>query len=224
VRRNRASWFAPSHATDQENPNQEGTLQAKRDAVVLMSASVPRRGQPVAVRYAAADQDGAGRRSVGRWIWTTMLTSTRPRRHVRALASARRRRSGRQPVGGTIRVWTTTDQRNTSCMMPSRATREGRDVSQQCQPAGRAQINPICAAAPINRSALARLQNGGSCTSTAQRLVTERDSVIRSHARQLTLGVLAASAQGRRARNQACVSVMLLAAGRRSLWPVRRSR
>jgi len=48
---------------------------------------------------------------------------------VRALASARHRRSGRQPVGGTIRVWTTTDQRNTSCMMPSRATRGKAETS-----------------------------------------------------------------------------------------------
>ena len=44
VRRSRASWFAPSHATGQENPDQEDVLQAKRDAVVLMSVSVPRRG------------------------------------------------------------------------------------------------------------------------------------------------------------------------------------
>jgi hypothetical protein len=33
--------------------------------------------------------------------------------------------------------------------------------------AGRAQINPICAAAPINRSPLARLQNGGYRSSSA---------------------------------------------------------
>jgi hypothetical protein len=80
VRRSRASWFAPSHATDQENPDQEGTLQAMREAVVPMSVSVHGVGQPAAVRCAAAGQDGAGRRSVGRWIWiwTTMLAQHAP--------------------------------------------------------------------------------------------------------------------------------------------------
>jgi hypothetical protein len=48
-------------------------------------------------------------------------------------------------------------------MMPSSATRGKADTSvSSVSHAGRAQINPICAAAPINRSPLARLQNGGS--------------------------------------------------------------
>jgi len=73
-------------------------LQAKRDAVVLMSVSVPRRGAARGYPVRSCWPRRRGSRSAGRWIWTAMLTQHAPRRHVRALASARRRRSGRQPV------------------------------------------------------------------------------------------------------------------------------
>ena len=87
----------------------------------------------MAVRCAAAGQDGAGRRSVGRWIWTAMLAQHTPTATCLGAGLSPAPAERRQPGGGKIRVWTTTDQRATSCMRPSRATREGRDVSQQRQ-------------------------------------------------------------------------------------------
>ena len=178
VRRSRASWFAPSHATGQENPNQEDALQAKRDAVVLMSVSVPRRGAARGYPVRSCWPRRRGSPVCRPLDLDNNADPARARGNMCGCWVSRRRRSGRQPVGGTIRVWKTTDQRNTSCMMPSRATRGKAETSvSSVSHAGRAQINPICAAAPINRSPLARLQAGQSALSLTSR-VTQRDAEI----------------------------------------------
>jgi len=74
-------------------------LQAKRDAVVLMSVSVPRRGaaRGYPVRSCWPRRRGS---PVCRPLDldSNAGPACAPRQHVRALASARRRRSGRQPV------------------------------------------------------------------------------------------------------------------------------
>jgi hypothetical protein len=138
-------------------------LQAKRDAVVLMSVSVPRRGAARGYPVRSCWPRRRGSPVCRPLDLDNNADPARARGNMCGCWVSRRRRSGRQPVGGTIRVWKTTDQRNTSCMMPSRATRGKAETSvSSVSHAGRAQINPICAAAPINRSPLARLQNGGS--------------------------------------------------------------